>query len=517
MNQVVECVPNFSEGRNPETVRALVSAVQSVAGVAVLHEAMDPDHHRSVLTFAGRPYAVAEAAFQVVQRAAELIDLRDHRGEHPRVGATDVVPFVPIRDVSMDECVQVAKLVGQRIGNELNIPVFLYEEAATNPDRVNLESIRRGGVQGLAARMETEARWNPDFGPKQLHITAGATVVGARVPLIAFNINLKTNDLTIAREIAKVVRQSSGGLPYVKAIGVALATRGLVQVSMNLTNSEKTSMHAAFEAVQREAQRRGVEIANSEVVGLLPQQALIRVAERVFRLEGLHANQLLESRLDQTEARDTMGRTATSTHKPLAETLAEVSNAVSAKAPALTGAGAAALAGGLAATLGVMIARLNRARLPEKRLREIRTRLHELVQVDRGAYAAVMQAEKTADAGGDRLGAVAGALLAATDVPLEIIRLCSEVVSQVRGLLDEARPDVRPDLRIGLQLARAIIDGCLDIVAENMKHQPNQQLIDSFRDRIKVAEQKLVDLKGLCYTPPSKPWPKKLLNKLKLR
>src|SRR5688500_7414426 len=156
MNQVVECVPNFSEGRNPETVRALVAAVQSVAGVAMLHETMDPDHHRSVLTFAGRPYAVAEAAFQVVRRAAELLELRVHRGEHPRVGATDVVPFVPIRDVGMDECVQLAKLVGQRIGNELNIPVFLYEEAATNPDRVNLESIRRGGAQGLAARMETE-------------------------------------------------------------------------------------------------------------------------------------------------------------------------------------------------------------------------------------------------------------------------------------------------------------------------------------------------------------------------
>ena len=287
---------------------------------------------------------------------------------------------------------------------------------------------------------------------------------------------------------------------------------------MNLTHSEKTSMHAAFEAVQREAQRRGVEIANSEVVGLVPQQALIRVAERVCRLEGLHADHLLESRLDTAEAREAMGRAATSTHKPLAETLAEVSNAVSAEAPALTGAGAAALAGGLAATLGVMIARLNRARLPEKRLREIRTRLHELVQVDRGAYAAVMQAEMNFRCrSGSRGRDLAELFSPRPTFPWKLSSSAAKSCLSYAACWMRPDPMCGPTFGLGLQLARAIIDGCLDIVLENMKHQPNQQLMDPFRGRIKAAEQKLVDLKSLCYTPPSKPWPEKLLNKLKLR
>ena len=189
MNQVVECVPNFSEGRNPDVVRALVDIVRSVTGVALLDETMDPDHHRAVVTLAGRPYAVAEVAFQMARVASQLIDLRSHHGEHPRVGATDVMPFVPIRGVSMQDCMQLARMVGQRIGNELKIPVFLYEEAASRPERKNLEEIRKGGLKGLGARMETEPAWVPDFGPKHLHQTAGATVVGARWPLIAFNVN----------------------------------------------------------------------------------------------------------------------------------------------------------------------------------------------------------------------------------------------------------------------------------------------------------------------------------------
>lgn len=517
MNQVVECVANFSEGRNAETLRALVAAVQSVPGVAVLDESMDRDHHRSVVTFAGRPFSVAEAAFQAALVAAGLIDLRTHEGEHPRIGATDVLPFVPIQGLTMEECIQLARLVGQRIGNELKIPVFLYEEAAIKPDRRRLEAIRRGGLQGLAARMDSGAAWAPDFGPKHLHETAGATVVGARHPLIAFNVNLQTEDLAAAREIARVVRESGGGLPHVKAIGVALASRGLVQVSMNLTNFEKTPIYVAFGAVQREAQRRGIVIAGTELVGLLPQRALVQVAEQALKLEQFNVKTILETRLETPESRDAINRATPMPQKPLAASLAEVSEAVSAKAPAITGAGAAALAAGLAATLGIMIARLNRSRLSEKRLQEIRTRLHELVQVDRGAYAAVLQAEKSSERSPDGSPTVAGALVGATQVPLEIVKLSCEVAVLLRSLLDQARPDVRPDLKIGIQLARAIVDGCLDIVKENMKGQPNQQLILSFRTRITAVEQKLVELKALCYTPPSKPWSQKILNKLKIR
>ena len=263
MSQVVKCVPNFSEGRNADVVQALVRVVRSVPGVALLDETMDPDHHRAVLTFAGRPYAVAEVAFQMARVASQLIDLRSHHGEHPRVGATDVMPFVPIRGVSMQDCVQLARMVGQRIGNELKIPVFLYEQAASRPERKQLEWIRKGGLNGLADRMGSDPAWAPDFGPKHLHQTAGATVVGARGPLIAFNVNLKSQDLSIAKAIARAVRQSSGGLPFVKAIGVELKSHSLVQVSMNLTNHEETPLHVVLAAVQREAAVHGVEVAGT--------------------------------------------------------------------------------------------------------------------------------------------------------------------------------------------------------------------------------------------------------------
>ena len=516
MNQVVECVANFSEGRNSETVRALVGAIQSVPGVAVLNETLDPDHHRSVITFAGRPFSVAEAAFQAAQTAARLIDLRMREGQHPRIGATDVLPFVPIQGVTMEECIELARLVGRRIGNELKIPVFLYEEAVLRPDRRRLETIRQGGLPGLAGRMAADAGWSPDFGPKGLHETAGATVVGARPPLIAFNVNLQTNDPSVARDIARTVRESNGGLPYVKAIGVTLASRGMVQVSMNLTNFEKTPLHAALDAVQREADRRGVLIAGTELVGLLPQQALVQVAEHALKLERFDVNAIVETRLEARESRDAILR-AGAAQKPLGASLAEVSDAVSAKAPAITGAGAAALAAGLAATLGVMIARLSRSRVPEKHLREIRTRLHELVQLDRGAYAGVLQAGKNSQEWQDGSSAVPGALVRATQVPLEVVKLSCDVVAELRRLLGPARPDVRPDLRLGIQLARGIVDGCLDIVKENMKAQPNQQLMSSFQRRIVTAEQKLEELKTLCYTPPSEPWSQKILSKLKIR
>jgi glutamate formiminotransferase/glutamate formiminotransferase/formiminotetrahydrofolate cyclodeaminase len=517
MNQIVECVANFSEGRNPDILQALVAAVQSVPGVALLDETMDRDHHRSVVTFAGRPFSVAEAAFQAARVATELIDLRSHEGVHPRVGATDVIPFVPIQGVTMEECVQLAKLVGQRLGNELHIPVFLYEEAATRPDRRRLEAIRRGELKGLAARMESEPGWAPDFGPRRLHETAGATAVGARPPLIAFNVNLQTRDLTAAREIARVVRESGGGLPYVKAIGVELASRGLVQVSMNLTNYEKTPIHVALDAVQREVQHRGIGIAGTEIVGLVPQRALIQAAEQALRLERLDRQTIIETRLEAPESREAVNRVTSAPQKPLAASLAEVSEAVSAKAPAITGAGAAALAAGLAATLGVMIARLNRSRISEKCLREIRTRLHDLVRIDREAYAAVLQAQKNSDGTPDGATGTAGSLITATQVPLEIVKLSSEATVLLRSLLAEARADVRPDLRLGMHLSRAIVDGCLDIVKENMKNQPDREIIRSFRGRIAAAEQKLVELKGLCYTPPSKPWSQTILNKLKIR
>lgn len=298
-DRIVECVPNFSEGRDAATVRALTEAVRAVPGVVLLDQTMDPGHHRAVLTFAGAPEAVAEAAFHAAKTAAARIDLRAHQGVHPRVGATDVIPFVPIRDVTMRECVELARTVGRRIGEELKIPVFLYEQAATRPDHARLETIRLGGLTGLAHRMKTDPDWTPDFGPPRLHPTAGATAVGARRILVAFNVNLATNDLGIAKAIAKTVRQSSGGLAHVKAIGVPLAGRGHVQVAMNLVNIDDTPVHVAFEAVRREAGRRGVQVAGSELIGLVPRQALLQAEAHGLRIDSFDPSKVLETRLEQ--------------------------------------------------------------------------------------------------------------------------------------------------------------------------------------------------------------------------
>lgn len=294
---LIECVPNFSEGRSEAVVRALEETVRAVPGVALLDRTMDPDHHRAVLTFAGVPEAVAEAAFQATKVAAARIDLRSHQGAHPRVGATDVIPFVPLRGVAMSDCAELAKRVGRRIGEELAIPVFLYEQAATRPDRARLETIRLGGLAGLAHRLKTDHGWAPDFGPPRLHPTAGAVVVGARRILVAFNVNLDTNELRVANDIAKAVRQSGGGLAHVKAIGVPLAGRNHVQVAMNLVHIDETPVHIAFEAVRREAERQGVRVTGTELIGLVPRKAVEQADAAGVRIDALQPSRILETRL----------------------------------------------------------------------------------------------------------------------------------------------------------------------------------------------------------------------------
>ena len=298
-DRLVECVPNFSEGRDKTVIRALMEAVEAIPGVRLLDRTKDADHHRCVLTFAGAPEAAGEAAFRAAAVAAARIDLRVHEGVHPRVGATDVIPFVPLRGVTMDDCVALARRVGKRIGEELKIPVILYEAAATNPVRANLAAIRRGGLAQLTARMGGDPSWTPDFGPAQPHLSAGVTVVGARRILVAFNVLLDSNDLAIANAIARSVRQSGGGLPSVKAIGVPLAGQGRVQVAMNLVNIEETPVHVAFEAVRREAERKGVRIAGSELIGLVPRQAVEQARDAGIRIDSLDPSKTLETRLEE--------------------------------------------------------------------------------------------------------------------------------------------------------------------------------------------------------------------------
>jgi glutamate formiminotransferase len=293
---VIECVPNVSEGRRPEIVAAMADAIRAVDGVRLLDYSSDASHNRSVFTFAGEAAGVERAVLALFERAVADVDLRAHRGEHPRMGAVDVVPFVPIEGVTMADCVALARKVGTAVADRFHVPVFLYEEASSNPARKNLEDIRRGEFEGLAAKMATDG-WAPDFGPAAPHPSAGAVVIGARMPLIAYNINLATNRLDVAKKIAAAIRHSSGGYRFVKAMGIALEERGIVQVSMNLTNYEKTPIFRVFETVKREAERYGVAVLESEIVGLVPSAALNAAAEFYLQIAGFNADQVLENKL----------------------------------------------------------------------------------------------------------------------------------------------------------------------------------------------------------------------------
>jgi len=296
VQQVVGCVPNFSEGRRPEVVREIVAAIEAVSGIRVLDYSSDTSHNRTVVTFVGTPEACEEAAFAGIARACDLIDMEKHHGEHPRLGATDVVPFIPISGVTMEECVEIARRVGQRVGEELEIPVYLYEEAATRPERRNLADVRRGEYEGLKESIGTPER-APDFGPARVHPTAGATIIGARMPLVAFNVNLGTSDIGIAKKIARAVRESSGGLANVKALGVMLEDRQIAQVSMNLVNYVKTPIPRVMEMVRREADRYGVSVVESELIGLMPMDAVLDTAAYYLQLPKLEQSQIIEARV----------------------------------------------------------------------------------------------------------------------------------------------------------------------------------------------------------------------------
>jgi len=293
---IIESIPNVSEGRRPEVVEAIASAIRAVPGVRLLDYSSDASHNRSVFTLAGDAAPLKAAILAMYEQALAHIDLRTHQGEHPRLGAVDVVPFVPIEGVTMAQCVDLARDVGGEVASRFGVPIYLYEDASNDPARRNLEDIRRGEFEGLAVKMASEG-WTPDFGPAAPHPSAGATVVGARMPLIAYNINLATNRLDAAKKIAAGIRHSSGGYRYVKAAGFKLDDRGIVQVSMNLTNYEKTPIFRVFETVKREAARYGVQVLESEIVGLIPSAALLSAAEFYLQIEGFHAEQVLENRV----------------------------------------------------------------------------------------------------------------------------------------------------------------------------------------------------------------------------
>jgi glutamate formiminotransferase / 5-formyltetrahydrofolate cyclo-ligase len=293
---LIECVPNISEGRDRAVIDAVASAVRSVPGVRLLDVSSDTSHNRSVLTFVGDAAAVRQGVRALFEAVMPRIDLRRHQGEHPRMGAVDVVPFIPLRGSSIEDCVKLAREAGAEIAERFGVPVYLYEEAATAEHRRNLADVRKGQFEGFAEKMK-DPRWAPDFGPREPHPSAGVVAVGARPFLIAYNINLGTRDLAVADRIAKAIRHMSGGFRYVKAMGVELAERGQVQVSINMTNFRKTPLHRVFECVRSEAERHGVPIVGSEIVGLTPADALFAVAEHYLRLEKFTPDQVLETKL----------------------------------------------------------------------------------------------------------------------------------------------------------------------------------------------------------------------------
>lgn len=418
MKPLVECVPNFSEGRDTETIDAIVEAMRAVAGVQILDVETDPDHNRSVVTMVGPPPAVQEAAFRGIAKASELIDMEQHEGEHPRIGATDVVPFVPIRGVLTQECVALAHELGQRVGEELGIPVYFYEEAALRPDRVNLEDIRRGEYEALKEELGTDPDREPDAGPSKMG-SAGATVIGARQYLIAFNAYLDTDDVSIANQIARTVRNSSGGYRYVKAMGVMVA--GQAQVSMNLTHYRKTPMHRVLETIRSEAARYGTGVTHTELVGLVPQEALVDAAQWHLQMDIFEPEQILENQLAEMDEGAPVG----------------FLDALASKAPTPGGGAAAALAGAMSAALSAMVGRLTAGR---RRFADVRDEVRELIVeaeqlrhalIDRmdedvEAFDAVMAAYRlprgTEKEQAERRAATQKAMIRAAEVPLATAR-----------------------------------------------------------------------------------------------
>ena len=375
---IVECVPNFSEGRDPAKVEAIEEAIRSVGGIVILDESGTADHNRCVISFAGTAEAVTEAALRGWSGLL-LIDLRSHAGVHPRIGAADVVPFIPIAGVSLEDCVRFAEEVGRQIWERLGVPVYLYEAAARRPERVNLENIRRGQFEGLREDVRRNPDRAPDFGEPELHPSAGATVVGARKFLIAYNINLGTADVQIAKRIAKSIRFSSGGFRFVKSMGVALSSRNLAQVSMNLTDFEQTAVHRVFEAVRVEAERYGVPVVGSEIVGLIPKRALELAAEWYLRVENFHPNLVLENRLAEAA---------------MAGGLDEFLDDLAAPTATPGGGSAAAASAAMAAALGAMVSGI--AKLPAEAFEADRRFFAEAVKRDAAAFEAVVAAHKKA-------------------------------------------------------------------------------------------------------------------------
>jgi len=511
MQTLIECVPNFSEGRDPAVVEAIVRALLAGPDVYLLDREMDADHNRSVITLVGTRESVGKAALRGIAEAAQLIDLNHHQGAHPRLGATDVVPFVPIAGVTLEDCVHIAEWVAEEAWRRFKIPTYLYEAAARRPERVNLENIRRGQFEGVRDEMGTNPARLPDFGEAALHPTAGATVVGARKFLIAYNVNLETPDIEVAKAIARKIRASSGGFPCVKSMGVELKARNMVQVSINLTDFETTSVGTVFNAVVQEAATRGVKVAGSEIVGLVPRRALEDAAAHYLRLENFRPELIVENRLEQVLAEQPSTienrnskietrnlrlesgespisnlqslRDSTPDEAPLRAMAEAFVNAVAAPTPAPGGGSVAALAGALAAGLGEMVCGVSLKRksfsehhpaleAARDRLATLRERLMGIIDRDARSYEAVMRAFRLPKSTGEeeaaRRRAIESASKEASMAPLETAELAAAVTGELRNLVGITIAQAASDLRVGIDLAEAARRGGIENVRANL-------------------------------------------------
>jgi glutamate formiminotransferase/formiminotetrahydrofolate cyclodeaminase len=489
----VECIPNFSEARRPEVVDAIVAAI-AAAGVTVLDRHSDKDHNRTVVTYVGAPAAVEEAAFQGIRKAAELINLDGHTGTHPRIGATDVVPFVPLSGVSMEDCVAMARRLGERVGRELNIPVYLYEEAATQPERVNLENIRRGQYEGLKVEIETHPERKPDFGPAHLG-PAGATVIGARHPLVAYNVYLNTDDLSIAKSIARGLRQSSGGYRYVKALGMLV--EGMAQVSMNLTNFRQTPVFRVVETIRREAARYGVSIHHSELVGLIPQDALIDSAVWYLQMDDFKADQILEQHVYSVASMS-----------GLAAGDSFLDN-LAAATPTPGGGSAAAHAGAMGAALVTMVARLT---VGKKKYADVEAQMNEIlnhaerlrreltaaVDEDSSAFEGVMAAFKlskdTPKQEKIRAEAIEKATLYAAQVPFTVAQKSVSVMALAERAVALGNLNAISDGASAAAMARAALVSAGYNVRINLAGLADKTAGDSLLSQLHTLEGKAVKL-----------------------
>src|SRR5450432_3345533 len=491
MATLVECVPNFSEGRDAAKVDAIVAAMK-MDGVYLLDREMDSDHNRCVITLVGEREAIQEAAIRGVGKAAELIDLTQHQGAHPRMGAADVVPFIPIEGVTLDDCVAMARHVGEEIWKRYEIPVYLYEAAATSPERQGLENIRRGQFEGIRAEIAANPERRPDFGEPRVHPTAGATVVGARKFLVAYNVFLNTLDVEIAKKIAKAVRFSNGGMRFVK--GAGFLVRGLAQVSMNLTDFEQTPVHRVFETVKREAARYGVAPLSSEIVGLIPKKALEQAAEWFLQVENFDSSLILENRLAAVMSGKAAVGGLRAGVEPFVEQLA---------APTATpgGGSASAAAAAMAAGLAAMVASMSRGKKAYlqyeaqlsavvARLTPLREELKAAVDADAASYDSVMKAYKQAKVAADEKSGEAlieATLKEATSVPLSVAEKAHVIAEIAQSLGPITNPNMKSDLTTALALARAAITGALANVEINLASLKDQAFAAEMRRRAGLA------------------------------